>query len=100
MNAHVAEEENTSPVEVRLSDIDARLRIIERLVWTAVGGTVVIAALAVTGISLVIKQGERIDSVAIRQAGAIAERLANESALKARTNDLQAQIDRLRDGHR
>ena len=62
--------------------IDVRLRVIERLVWTAVGGTAVLWVVALTVIGMLLKQTDRIDSIATRQASAIAERTAQIEAMK------------------
>lgn len=62
--------------------IDGRLRVIERLVWTAVGGTAVLWVVALTVIGILLKQMERIDTISMRQASAIAERQAQIESLK------------------
>lgn len=87
-----------SDIEFKIDSIDRRLRIIERLVWIAVGGTFVISAIAMVGIGMLFKQADRIDSIALRQASAIAERVSNEAALRQKDLELQAQIDFLRNG--
>ena len=74
-----------------IDSVNNRLLVIERLVWIAVGGVGIIAAISGIGISLVLKQGDHIQDVSLRQAAAIAERKANEAAMKA-------DIERLRPG--
>ena len=59
-----------SDVDLKLDGMNRRLMVIERLVWTALGGTAVIAVIFAIGVNIVIKQGERIDHVAMRQASA------------------------------
>ena len=83
----VADNEKIENGDVRtwsdlIRDIDSRLRVIERLVYVAVGGTIVIGALASIGIGMLVKQSERVDNIVIKQASAIAERHAHIEALK------------------
>ena len=86
-----------SDVDLKLSHIYDRLHTIERLVWMAVGGTVVIGALAAFGINTVIRHGDRIDAIALRQAAAIGQREAHVDALKQRDAELQSQLERLQE---
>lgn len=86
-----------SDVDLKLNNIYERLQTIERLVWMAVGGTAVIGSLAVFGISGIIKQGDKLDAVAVKQSSAITQREAHVESLKQRDADIQQQIDRLRD---
>ena len=72
-----------------MDEINRRLQTIERLVWMGLGGSAIVMMLAVTGITLVLKQSDRIDAVALRQAAAIAERSAHIEALKADIHRLQ-----------
>ena len=113
MNAKGASDDELSPVEIRriearwksdvdlkLDRMDLRLQIIERLVWTAVGGVVVIAAIATVGIAMLLDQAKKIESVSLIQAAGIAQRQAHIEALKMKDSELQAQIDKLRDARR
>ena len=77
-------------MNAREDEIDKRLRVIEKLVWTAVGGIAVIGVITMVGIGILLDQAKRIDAVALRQAAAIAERIAHEDNMKA-------EIARLRD---
>ena len=83
-----------SDVDLKLDRMETRLQTIERLVWTAVGGTVVIAAITTLGISIVAKQGDRVDAVAMRQAAAISERLANEQSMKSEIARIRAVVEK------
>ena len=78
-----------SDVDLKLDRIDRRVGVIERLVWIAVGGVVVLSSATAFGITVVVKQGDKLDSVALRQAAAIATREANDK-------HQQEQIDRMR----
>ena len=84
-------------IDSTLSRMDERLRVIERLVWIAVGGTVVIGAIVGFGLRIVEKQADKLEDVTLRQAATIAERRANEEASKRRDADLQGQLDKLRE---
>ncbi len=78
-----------SDFDLKLDAMNTRLLTIERLVWTAVGGTAVVAAIATIGINMVMKQGEKVDAVALRQAAAIAERTAILESMKTDINRLR-----------
>jgi len=82
-----------SDVDLKLDRIDKRVGTIERLVWIAVGGVCVLASATALGIGIVVKQGDKLDAVAIRQASAIS---SAESVHKHQ----QDQIDRLRNGEK
>lgn len=83
-----------SDVDLKLDALGQRTSIIERLVWIAVGGIIVIAGIAAFGISIVVKQGDKIDAVALRQASSIAERQAHVEALKADIRRIQEEKKR------
>jgi hypothetical protein len=89
-----------SDVDVKIDRIDGRVAIIERLVWIAVGGTAIIAAITAIGISIVVRQGEKIDAVALRQAGVIMQADTIHKHQAERDVMMQEQIDRLRQGER
>ena len=89
-----------SDIELKIDLIDRRLRTIERLVWIAVGGTFVVAGIATIGISMLLKQAERIETIGLTQAYGIAERKTQIESLKSKDAELQAQIDFIRNGRR
>jgi len=78
-----------SDVDLKLDTLGRRTSVIERLVWIAVGGIIVITGIATFGISIIVKQIEKIDDIALRQAANTAQRQAHIEALKADVRRLQ-----------
>ncbi len=85
-----------SDVDLKLDRADIRLRVIERLVWIASGGVIVLGAVSMIGVSILISFSQRLERVSNSQAVGIAEQRINHDNVMRRTDGMQAEIDRLR----
>lgn len=86
-----------SNFDLKLDALGERVRIIERLVWIAVGGTGVLATVAMIGVTLVIEQSKQINALALLHAAAVSESKTNDYYSKARIGELQNQLEKLRE---
>lgn len=78
-----------SDVDLKLDRVDGRVRIIERLVWVATGGVVVLSAVSVIGVAILRDFSIKLEIVSSAQAVSAAEHRLKEE-------DMQRQIDSIR----
>ena len=72
-----------SDVDLKLDELGRRTATIERLVWVAVGGTIVLSFIATVFLRQIERQADEIARIGLRQAAVIAERNAQIEAIKA-----------------
>ncbi len=78
-----------SDVDLKLDRADSRLRTIERLVWIATGGVIVLSAVSAIGVSILSSFATKLDQVSNAQAvSSVEARVKQES--------LQQQLDAIR----
>lgn len=78
-----------SDVDLKLDRVDSRVRIIERLVWVATGGVIVLSAVSVIGVTIISGFAAKLELVSSAQAVSNVE-------YRLRQDAMQQQIDYLR----
>lgn len=77
-----------SDVDLKLDRVDSRVRVIERLVWAATGGVVVLGTVSLIGISILRDFGTKMEAMTNQMATLAADYYAQKSVI-------QRQLDRL-----
>jgi len=85
-----------SEVDLKLDRVDSRVRIIERLVWIATGGVIVLAGISVFGVSMLLAFSTRLEAVSSAQAVSAAEL----KIYYLRAEEMRRQLDELRETRR
>lgn len=81
-----------SDVDLKLDRVDARVRTIERLVWIATGGVIVLGTVSMIGVSILRDFSNKLEGVSNAQAASAAETRVYDF----RTEELRREVERLR----
>jgi hypothetical protein len=85
-----------SDVDLKLDRLDRRTAVIERLVWIAVGASIILSAISTVGMSQMTRYAEAINDLMVRQAEANAERKIQIEGIRNEINRIQNDLNKER----
>ena len=85
-----------SDMDLKVDRVDGRVRTIERLVWVATGGVMVLSAVSVIGVSMFFNLSGKFELMATAQAESKTEYRIAEEQFKQRIWEVKKDVEQIK----